>query len=132
MKRSKTGGEMTVRPLCEVRIGWIEAFLDAAMVRSFSKAAAFRNLKEDNIRKPVKQLEDWLGKRLFLREGRKLTLTPDGSAFHSKAHLMLEVLFDFRERVSFDVLADMNAASLETLVLVGRKRSGREDVVEID
>lgn len=117
--------------LCEVKIGWLQAFSDAVIFGSFSRAARYRNIHEHGIRKPVKQLEEWLGVRLLLRQGGRLTLTPDGHEFLPKAHLIIEVLMGFQNRISFDRLCDLKQTSMETIFMVGRKKSGGEDF-EID
>ena len=67
----------------------IEAFACIAEQGSLSKAALFLGKDRTTLRDLLDYLEDALGYRLFFREGRKLTLTPQGQQLHRQAHLLL-------------------------------------------
>ena len=67
----------------------IEAFACIAEQGSLSKAALFLGKDRTTLRDLLDYLEDALGYRLFIREGRKLILTPQGQQLHRQAHLLL-------------------------------------------
>lgn len=59
----------------------LRAFEAAARHRSFTKAAAELFRTQSAISRHVRNLEDWVGKPLFFRNHRTVTLTPDGQAY---------------------------------------------------
>ncbi len=70
----------------------LKGFEAAARYCSFRKAAQELNLTHVAISHQVRQLEDDLGCALFLREGRSVTLTPEGRIFHEYVRQALESL----------------------------------------
>jgi DNA-binding transcriptional LysR family regulator len=66
----------------------LEIFRAVATEGSVSRAAIKLNRVQSNISTRIKQLEQRLGKNLFLRRNRGLTLTPDG-----------ELLLSYTERL---------------------------------
>ncbi|HWW06815.1 transcriptional regulator GcvA [Collimonas sp.] len=59
----------------------LKAFEAAARHRNFTRAAAELYVTQAAISHQVKQLEDWLGFKLFERRGHTLALTPDGKSY---------------------------------------------------
>ncbi len=69
----------------------LEIFRTVAVEGSVSKAAAKLNRVQSNISTRIKQLEQQLGKSLFLRRSRGLTLTPDGRLLLPYAERLLQL-----------------------------------------
>ncbi len=63
----------------------LEAFVNAAKYKSFSKAADATFLTQPTISTHVNNLENELGVKLLNRSGREITLTPHGHEFYSYA-----------------------------------------------
>lgn len=63
----------------------LEAFVNAAKYKSFSKAADATFLTQPTISTHVNNLERELGVRLLNRNGREITLTPHGHEFYGYA-----------------------------------------------
>jgi len=59
----------------------IEAFINVAKFKSFSKAADAIFLSQPTISAHISSLEDELGVSLFNRNGKEISLTPSGSVF---------------------------------------------------
>jgi LysR family transcriptional regulator, glycine cleavage system transcriptional activator len=64
-------------------LGALRAFEAAARHLSFTRAAAELCVTQAAISHQIRQLEDWLGMRLFERRGHMLTLTGKGQAYLS-------------------------------------------------
>jgi DNA-binding transcriptional LysR family regulator len=75
----------------------LEIFRAVALEGSVSKAASKLNRVQSNISTRVKQLEDELGKTLFLRGNRKLTLTPEGHLLLRYADRLFELSMEASE-----------------------------------
>ncbi len=69
----------------------LEIFRAVALEGSVSGAAIKLNRVQSNISTRIKQLEQHLGKPLFLRRNRGLTLTPDGALLLSYAERLLQL-----------------------------------------
>jgi DNA-binding transcriptional LysR family regulator len=69
----------------------LEIFRAVASEGSVSRAARRLNRVQSNISTRLKQLEEQIGKRLFLRGRRGLTLTPDGHLLLGYAERLLEL-----------------------------------------
>lgn len=59
-------------------LAWLRAFDAAARHGSFTRAAAELCITQGAVSQQVKQLEDWLGRPVFLRTPRALVQTPEG------------------------------------------------------
>jgi len=70
----------------------IEIFTSVVKAGSFTRAAAELGITKSAVAKSVSQLEARLGVRLLHRTTRKLTLTPEGSAFFAQTDTALEQL----------------------------------------
>ena len=64
-------------------INRIHYFFQAAELKNFTKAAENCNIAQTTISKYISVLEDELGTKLFAREGRNVSLTPEGELFYS-------------------------------------------------
>lgn len=74
----------------ELRV--LEYFLAVAREESISKAAEFLHLTQPTLSRQLKDLEGELGKQLFLRGNRKVTLTEDGMYLRKRAEEILELV----------------------------------------
>jgi len=68
-----------------VELAQLEAFLQVARHRSFSRAAEALFLTQPSVTARIQSLERELGERLFDRSGRTVTLTDAGNAFMNHA-----------------------------------------------
>jgi DNA-binding transcriptional LysR family regulator len=75
------------------------AFITVARQRSLSRAASDLNLGQPTISDRLRSLEREAGATLVKRQGRGVTLTPEGEAFLSYAQRTLEVLKQGKETV---------------------------------
>lgn len=65
-------------------------FEAAARHLNFSRAAEELAVSQTAVSKRIRQLEDHLDIALFLRDGRKITLTPEGQMFAQKCRTLLD------------------------------------------
>ena len=75
----------------------LEIFRAVAIEGSVTKAAVKLNRVQSNISTRIKQLEQRLDKKLFLRRNRGLTLTPDGQLLLSYTHRLLQLSLEASE-----------------------------------
>lgn len=66
----------------------VEDFLDLCKTGNFSETAENRFVTQPTLSRRIKQLEDWLGATLILRQIRPVQLTEEGSAFFPIAQEM--------------------------------------------
>jgi len=78
----------------------LEIFRAVALEGSVSKAAAKLNRVQSNISTRIRQLEDHLGKPLFLRRNRGLSLTADGEVLLSYAERLLQLSHEASEALN--------------------------------
>ncbi len=93
-------------------LGQIEAFVQVAQHRSFSKAAEALFLTQPSVTARIQALERDLGEALFERNGRGVRLTEMGTSFLPYARRALKALQDGR-----DALDGMRNLELGTLKL---------------
>ena len=62
----------------------LRAFAVAARAPSLTAAASELGVTHGAISKQINALEDWLGQQMFMREGRRLVLTPYGQVLAEK------------------------------------------------
>lgn len=79
--------------------GQIEAFIQVAQHRSFSRAAEVLQLTQPSITARIQALERELGEELFERGGRGVRLTDAGTAFHPYVERILQTLQEGRDAV---------------------------------
>ena len=80
-------------------LGQLEAFLQVATQRSFSRAAEALRLTQPSVTARIQSLERDLGETLFDRNGRGVTLTEAGTAFLPHAQRVLKALHDGRDAI---------------------------------
>ena len=80
-------------------LGQLEAFLQVASQRSFSRAADTLRLTQPSVTARIQSLERDLGETLFERNGRGVTLTEAGTAFLPYAQRVLKALQDGRDAI---------------------------------
>jgi len=91
----------------------LEAFTAVAEQGSLSQAAVKLKKDRTTLRDLIDFLEDGLGYRLFLREGRALRLTPEGEQLQRQAHLLM------RQVKAFEAFArDVPNSARQDLALV--------------
>ncbi|EPX98335.1 hypothetical protein C404_09525 [Ralstonia sp. AU12-08] len=81
-------------------LGALRAFEAAARHLSFTRAAAELCVTQAAISHQVRQLEDWLGLKLFARRGHALTLTVEGGSYLSELTHLFDGLVEATARLS--------------------------------
>lgn len=81
------------------------AFEAAARHCSFTRAASELHVTQAAISHQVKQLEDWLGLKLFIRSGHALTLTAEGKAYFAELTEVFDALAAATTRLAANALA---------------------------
>ena len=74
----------------ELRV--LRYFLAVAREENISAAADYLHLTQPTLSRQLMDLEEELGKKLFLRGNRKITLTEDGVLFRKRANEILELV----------------------------------------
>lgn len=67
-------------------------FEAAARCGSFTKAAGELYVSQAAVSKRIQQLEDWMDRQLFLRSGRRLTLTEEGRQLQQATGMALDYM----------------------------------------
>ncbi|CAN7681857.1 LysR substrate-binding domain-containing protein [Caballeronia sp. LjRoot34] len=80
------------RPLSSSLLSWLRCFDAAALHCSFTLAASELHITQSAVSQQVKHLEDWLGRPLFHRTPRMLTLTREGVRLHAVVSETLQTL----------------------------------------
>ena len=91
-------------------LGQIEAFVQVANQRSFSRAAEALFLTQPSVTARIQALERDLGERLFERSGRGVRLTEVGACFQPHAERVLQALAAGRDAI--DSLRNLQSGSL--------------------
>ena len=73
----------------EIRV--LKYFLAVTREQNISKAAEILHLTQPTLSRQLKELEDELGKVLFIRGKRKISLTSDGMLLRKRAEEMVEL-----------------------------------------
>ncbi|MEM9726054.1 MAG: LysR family transcriptional regulator [Pseudomonadota bacterium] len=82
-----------------LRIRDLEYLLAVAEHRSFARAAVGLGVSQPTLSNQIRKIEDMVGRRLFQRAGRSVTLTPEAGALVEHAMRVTEAFYDF-ERAS--------------------------------
>ena len=70
----------------------LQYFLAVAREASITKAAESLNMTQPPLSRQLKELEEELGKQLFIRGSRRITLTEEGMILRKRAEEMLELM----------------------------------------
>ena len=92
-------------------LGQVEAFVQVAQHRSFSKAADSLFLTQPSVTARIQSLERDLGEALFERNGRGVRLTEMGAAFLPYARRALKALQEGRDAI--DGMRNLDIGSLK-------------------
>ena len=76
----------------------LRAFEAVARTGSFSAAAEALNLTHGAVSRQIAKLEHWLGLRVFLRQARGVTLTPEGQRLLQRTQEAFALIADTSER----------------------------------
>jgi DNA-binding transcriptional LysR family regulator len=68
----------------------LESFLAVARTRNFTEAGRRLGLQQSTVSQHIRKLEDSAGRRLFVRDTHRVTLTADGEAMTRFAHSILD------------------------------------------
>lgn len=99
----------------ELRV--LEYFLAVAEEGSISKAAEHLHLTQPTLSRQIKELEDSLGKQLFIRGSRKITLTDDGVLLRKRAQEIVSLVAKTENEVraeSTDLSGDIYIGAAES------------------
>ena len=85
----------------------LQYFLTVAREESISGAAEFLHLSQPTLSRQLKDLEDELGKQLFIRGNRKITLTEEGMLLRRRAEEITDLVRKAEDEISVsdDILA---------------------------
>jgi len=100
-------------------IGQLEAFLQVAAQRSFSRAAETLRLTQPSVTARIQALERDLGETLFERNGRGVSLTEAGTAFMPHAQRVLKALQDGRDAIHSLQRLDLGTLRLAAAPTIG-------------
>lgn len=115
-----------------VELAQLEAFLQVAHHRSFSRAAEALFLTQPSVTARIQSLERELGERLFERTGRSVTLTDAGHAFMPHAQRAITAVQEGTDAIEAVRHGDVGSirigasSSIATYVLPGIFRHFRE------
>lgn len=74
----------------EIRV--LKYFLAVAREQNITNAAEVLHITQPTLSRQLKELEDEIGKTLFIRGKRKITLTEDGRLFRKRAEEIVELV----------------------------------------
>ena len=83
----KLGMSMKIKPLPPMNS--LIVFEVAARYQSFTQAAEELNVTQGAVSRQIRQLEEYLGKELFFRANRKISLTPTGLQYYQSVYSAL-------------------------------------------
>lgn len=87
-----------MEPLLDLAV--LEIFRTVASERSVTRAAERMQRAQSNVTTRIRQLEDDLGAALFLRDGKRMTLTPEGETLLAYANRLLSLAEEARQAIS--------------------------------
>lgn len=82
----------------ELRV--LQYFLAVARENSISGAAEFLHLSQPTLSRQLKELEEELGKQLFIRGNRRITLTEEGMILRKRAEEVTELIKKAEEEIT--------------------------------
>ena len=77
----------------------LEYFLAVAREESITKAAKALSMTQPPLSRQLKELEDELGKQLFIRGNKKVTLTEEGVLLRKRAEELIELMEKTKEEI---------------------------------
>ena len=77
----------------------LEYFLAVAREESITKAAKALSMTQPPLSRQLKELEDELGKQLFIRGNKKVTLTEEGILLRKRAEELIELMEKTKEEI---------------------------------
>jgi DNA-binding transcriptional LysR family regulator len=101
--------------LMELRV--LQYFLAVTREQSISGAAEYLHLSQPTLSRQLKDLEDELGKQLFIRGSRSVTLTEDGMILRKRAEEIMELVRKTENEISFSdevIAGDIHIGAGET------------------
>jgi DNA-binding transcriptional LysR family regulator len=99
----------------ELRV--LQYFLAVTREQSISGAAEYLHLSQPTLSRQLKDLEDELGKQLFIRGNRSVTLTEDGMILRKRAEEIMELVRKTENEISFSdeaIAGDIHIGAGET------------------
>lgn len=100
----------------EIRV--LKYFLALAREQNITSAAEVLHITQPTLSRQLKELEDEIGKTLFIRGKRKITLTEDGRLFRKRAEEIVELVnktkFEF-STPSDEIAGEISIGSGETI-----------------
>lgn len=99
----------------EIRI--LEYFLAVAKEENISKAAEYLHITQPTLSRQIRDLEDELGKKLFVRGSRKIALTEDGVLLRKRAEEIVDLVNKTKNEVKSennDLSGDVFIGAAET------------------
>lgn len=87
----------------ELRV--LHYFLTIAREQSISGAAEFLHITQPTLSRQMKELEEELGKQLFIRGNRKITLTDDGMLLRKRAAEIIQLVEKAESEMNADTAA---------------------------
>lgn len=85
----------------------LQYFLAVTREKSISAAAKFLHLSQPTLSRQLKDMENELGKKLFIRSNRKIILTEEGLILRKRAEEILELMKKAKDEIklSDEILA---------------------------
>ncbi|KXU51952.1 MAG: LysR family transcriptional regulator [Longibaculum muris] len=98
----------------------LQYFLAVAREQSISRAAEFLHLSQPTLSRQLKDLEEELGKQLFIRGNRNITLTEEGMILRKRAEEITELVRKAEQEISCNndiITGDIYIGAGETEVI---------------
>ena len=99
----------------ELRV--LQYFLAVTREQSISGAAEFLHLSQPTLSRQLKDMEEELGKQLFIRGNRKVTLTEEGMILRKRAEEIMDLVRKTEREISFSdeaIAGDITIGAGET------------------
>ena len=113
----------------------LRSFEAAARLASFSKAGEELHVTHGAVSRSIRQLEDFLGQKLFLRRTRQVVLTPSGALYSARVRDALERLASATLALARDeAKGELNVSCLDSFAVkwlvprLFRFRRGHPDI----
>lgn len=110
-----TSTETEQETIMELRV--LQYFLAVTREQSISGAAESLHLSQPTLSRQLKEMEDELGKQLFIRGNRRVTLTEEGMILRKRAEEILELVQKTEDEISLSdetIAGDITIGAGET------------------